>query len=155
MDEQGSLRRSIANHTEGAGPGAYYGALDPFSTYNSIEHYPLLEVPTYDPTPPEDWFIRFFGKYRLRTLKKKKEVYAGIGLPAVWKTINHLRTLVGDAQQQPNFANTSLREAFAVLGYPNNPLLGNKVSIRALANFLNPLNFYPPQQNSLRQLLLS
>jgi hypothetical protein len=144
----------LHQHAEGAKPGAEYGAVDPFSTYNSVAHYPLLEVPGNYPEPSDDWFNRFFARYRLRTLKKKKDVYAGIGLPAVWETINHLRALVGDPPlPEANFANSSLREAFAVLRYPNNPLLGEKISVRSLANFLNALNFYPPQQNSLRQLL--
>ena len=144
----------LHQHAEGARPGAEYGAVDPFSTYNSAAPYPLLEVPGNYPKPSDDWFNRFFARYRLRTLKKEKEVYAGIGLPAVWETINHLRALVGDPPlPKANFANSSLREAFAILGYPNNPLLGNNISIRSLENFLNALNFYPPQQNSLRQLL--
>lgn len=38
---------------------------------------------------------RFLLRHAVRTLLKQKEVYAGVGLPAVWQSVNHLRRLAG------------------------------------------------------------
>jgi hypothetical protein len=119
-----------------------YGAVSLFSGYSSAGAYPPLDIPPdlkNNPypgviqRPADDWFLGFFSKYLLRTLKRSKDVYRGIGLPAVRKTINRLRSLVGEAPLPgPSFGDWSLREAFTVLGYPENHLIAPPLSLAPL-----------------------
>jgi hypothetical protein len=142
----------LAPETDYAQP---YGAVNLYSGYSSVGSYLGLGLPpdylgNFPPPhdgpnvwPPPDWYLGFYSKYLLRTLKRNKDVYRQIGLPEVRQTINRLKTRVGDAPLvEPSFADWSLREVFNVLGYPNNHLLTGTppllapLSVSNLANFL-------------------
>ncbi len=143
-----------------------YGAINLFSGYSSVGSYSDPGLPDGAPNhfppdhigpdawPPSDWYLGFYGKYLLYTLKRNKDVYRETALSQVRQIINHLRVLAGDpVLTGPVFADWSLREVFDVLGYPNNHLLTGK-SVRSLAQFLQSS---PPASEalpiSLRQML--
>ena len=144
-----------------------YGAVNLYSGYHSVLGYPLLDVPpdvfpgatSSEPGPPEtgsDFFVRPVSKYLLRSLARSKEVYIGIGLPAVRQAINRLRSLVGDAPLPgSNFGDWSLREIFDVLGYPRNPFLTPPLSVGKLADYLASSTpfFSASRPISLRQMI--
>ena len=126
-----------------------YGAVNLYSGYSSVGSYPGPGLPPghYSPFfppvhvgpnawPPPDWYLGFYGKYLLRTLARNKDVYRGIGLSKVRKTINRLRSLVGDPLLVgSSFGDWSLREVFSVLGYPANHLIAARTA-RNLVGFL-------------------
>jgi hypothetical protein len=147
--------------------GQPYGAVNVYSGYHSIRGYPALGIPldvfpnsespqTSPPTEGSDFFIRPVSKYLLRCLARCKDVYRDIGLPAVRQTIEHLRSLIGEAPlPQPSFADFSLREVLAVLGFPENHLIPQPVSIGGLNRYLATSTpfFFLQKQASLRKLI--
>jgi hypothetical protein len=78
-------------------------------------------------------------------------------MPALKRIINMINSLVGDRPfQAPDYEHFSLKEVFTWLGYPKNPLLGNVISVRNLAKFLqNAPPRLPSLPTSLRQMLTS
>ena len=98
-----------------------YGAVDIFSGCSSVGSYPLLNPPSLYP-PPAGWYLGVFSILSLRILKRKKDVYVQVGMPAVRGIINQLKSLVGDSPLPgSHFEDWSLGEAFRALGYPQNP----------------------------------
>lgn len=86
----------------------------------------------------------------LQTLRKRKQVYAVVGLPALWRIINHLRVLAGD---EPlglcDLSAWSLREFDDVIRQATGaPPATQAVSLREVSSKLpgfgisgNPINF--------------
>lgn len=125
----------------------------------SVGSYPAYEWPfqhsSWGQYPSYEWRTGFYGKYLLRCLRLKKEVYIGIGLPKVWDTVNTLRKLCGQEpvlrgtshQYASHFGNWSLKEVFILLGAgTGNPFLLRK-NVGSLAAFL--MNT-PPDLNVTR-----
>ena len=82
-----------------------YGAVELFSGCSSMGLYKITteEIKAMDGDA-------VFNKFQLRLLKRAKEVYIGVGLLNVWKIINDLKRIVGDAPlPRPNFADWSVR----------------------------------------------
>jgi hypothetical protein len=106
-----------------------YGAVELYSGYSVIESSYAI----YDNDDP-GWN----NKLQLRALRKAKNVYAAIGLPAVWTTINQLLKLTGQAQiPRPSFADWSFRnEVIPTTGIVPDPSTG-MYSLLAVAQFIN------------------
>ena len=143
-----------------------YGAVEKYSGYSSlgnnyrIDAFPSIG-PLFDPA--------LLNKLQLRLLKRKKDVYSGVGMPSVWRLINKLNALVGDAPlPYVNQADWSIRECFRVTQFPLVHVVGpvsgatNEVSLRAFADFViqtqpldTPYSTSAPRNVpiSLRQLL--
>jgi hypothetical protein len=159
-----------------------FGAVNIYSGYGSVASYPdpLPDLPPgpvggFPPShggpsafPPPDWCLGFYGKYLLRTVKRIKDVYRGVGLPDVVNTVNRLRALVGDPPMpEPGFASWSLREVYSLLGGYQNHLIADPTFLSPhltawnIVSFLNRAPPIPPSPPpsiiptpvSLRQLL--
>jgi hypothetical protein len=92
-----------------------YGVVHTYSGFSRISHYPPIVKPAVEPSV---FLTQFNATLNLAIRRNWKEAYAGIGLPAVWATINTLRRLTGDAASvgfDPNVA-WSLREISQILG---------------------------------------
>ena len=93
--------------------GRPYGAVEPYGPCTSIGCW--REVPNYAFTM--DDFVRghipFVRMHAVRTLRRWKSVYNAIGLPAVWRIVNHLRQLAGEAPVGSDLSAYSLRELCA------------------------------------------
>jgi hypothetical protein len=88
------------------GANIEYGAVEKFSGFSSMGSYQIIteQVEAMDGDAA-------FNKFQLRLLKRTKDVYIGVGLLDVWKTINNLKRIVGDAPlPMPNFADWSVRK---------------------------------------------
>jgi hypothetical protein len=102
----------------------WYGAVDRHTGFSSLGSYPGI-LPPGSARPDEQFFAQFEAKLRLATLKRWKDVYSGLGLPALWQTIG----LLCDATQTPRPQGVdrsfwSLRELAQTLGpvhLPHNP----------------------------------
>lgn len=131
-----------------------YGAVDVYTGYSSIGSYPPVEGVM---EMEEGEYTRFFAKYLLRCLARGKEVYRGIGLPAVWRTINKLKAMVGDPLLGPSFGDWSLKEVYNLLGQVvEGPQLIPSLSVKDLAVFLQnttPTFSFGSGPISLRQML--
>jgi len=129
-----------------------YGAVEVYTGYSSIGSYPPIED-----VLDEGAYTRFFAKYLLRCLARGKEVYRGIGLPAVWQTINKLKAMVGDPLLGPSFGDWSLKEVYNLLGQVvEGPKLIPYLSVNDLAVFLQnttPTFSFGSGPISLRQML--
>jgi hypothetical protein len=126
---------------------ANYNSSDPAAP-PTVDNYPTYKLPArYDgsawPGVPDaqPWYIGFYGKYLLRSLRRKKDVYRGLGLPAIWDLINRVRTIYGmppvrRGDYASNFRDWSVREVFKLLGAgQGNPQL-TQTSLRALSQFV-------------------
>lgn len=103
-----------------------YGAVERFSGASSIGEAIVTDINKAD--------IAVFRKLQIRTLKRTKDLYVTLGLPAVWQMINHLKALAGDqSTPEPEFSTWSVREAFQVAKLE--PVNGC-YSLRTLADFL-------------------
>jgi hypothetical protein len=137
------------------GANIEYGAVEKFSGYSSMANYQLsfgtdFEQDSSDPTP--------YNKFQLRLLKRAKDVYTSVGLLKVWKTINNLKTIVGDSPlPRPNFADWSFNRD--IIKVSNFPVPSNRhVSLLAIAKFIKhtpPLDTdqRPSFTTSFRELL--
>lgn len=106
--------------------GMPYGAVEIFSGYAAIGAYPQIDIPRgwehFPPKETDDFTMRVVSKYLLRCMARAKDVHHGIGLAAVWQTINDLKHLVGEPPISPAcFSDYSIRDAYRMMGYPNNP----------------------------------
>lgn len=160
--------------------GWRYGAVEVFSGYSAIavmklapsdphvsESEPDLPLPgTGGPYP-----VSAVYKARIRYLRKAKEVYLGVGLGAVWNTINSLNRVVGDPPlPRPNFGapfsyqitvpDWSFREIndhILIPEAPSPPMPpGAPLSLRAVAHILSdsaPLDTLPAPPYAFRNLL--
>jgi hypothetical protein len=91
-----------------------YGAVERFSGFSSIGLYKM----TIDEINAMDGDAAF-NKFRLRLLKRAKDVYIGVGLRSVWNIINDLKGIVGDAPlPRPNFADWSVRNILSTARIP-------------------------------------
>jgi hypothetical protein len=109
-----------------------YGAVETYSGYSSIANYALIFSSAFSSDSTDS---APFNKFQIRFLKRAKDVYVGVGLLAVWNTINKLKALVGDPLvPRPNFADWSFRNDIA-------PLVANGLdaptSLRSVANLIN------------------
>lgn len=103
-----------------------YGAVEKFSGASSIGKAIVTDIYNAD--------IAIFRKLQLRILKRTKDLYESLGLPAVWQMINHLKVLTGDQSTlEPEFSTWSFREAFQVAQLP---AVNGGYSLRTLADFL-------------------
>jgi hypothetical protein len=91
----------------------WYGAVDRYTGLSSAGNYPGV-LPDPSGTPPSKaFFDQFYAKYNLAVIKRWKDVYIGLGLPYVWKTINLLRELSGDPPLPgADASHWSLREVY-------------------------------------------
>jgi hypothetical protein len=110
-----------------------YGTIDKFSGYSSVGLYtltPPFSLQSSDPAP--------YSKFMIRLQKRFKDVYIGIGLPAVRNMVNSLKTLAGDPPLPwPNPGDWSMREVAAMAaGLPGVPVNSARVSLVAVARFL-------------------
>ncbi|WP_437303854.1 hypothetical protein [Sorangium sp. So ce388] len=85
-----------------------------------------------------DAYDRFLVKHAVRTLKRRKEVYRAVGLPAIWQMAGSVKQLAGEPPPEgSHFGLWSLREASDVVhGAARGSLrnqLGSGVSVRSLA----------------------
>jgi hypothetical protein len=109
-----------------------YGFVDKFSGYNSVGIYTIL-------TNSQDFSFasgpNYYGKFQIRLIKRKKDVYVGTGLSAVWSTINNLNAIVGDPPLPgPSIADWSVRRDLAP--FANVTASNGSVSLVAIQNFL-------------------
>lgn len=77
---------------------------------------------------------RFVVPHALRTLGRRKLVYAVVGLPAVWRAVNHLRKLAGEPPTGLcDYSGWSLREADEVVSSVTGVPPTAPVSLRSFA----------------------
>ena len=139
-----SRQKGVLPMTEVTVPGPFkivgvkieYGAVEKFSGSSSVAMYQLPSPPfdfqSSDPNP--------YYKFQVRLLRKWKKVYVRVGLLTVWKMINALKRLVGDALMPgPTPADWSMRQVAAIIaGYAPVPIPVNPatISLVAVARFL-------------------
>jgi hypothetical protein len=112
-----------------------YGAIEVYSGYSSVSwDYCITYVKSVSDgdvnyiAPPGA-----YPKFLLRQLKRKKDVYVGVGLRNVLQAINDLNRLLGKPIVPDALGDWSLRE---VLGLSQLPSIGGSRSLRALASFI-------------------
>jgi hypothetical protein len=106
-----------------------YGAVEKYSGYSSIGDQYQINLTTGGGTDPATYY-----KFRVRLLKRTKDVYLGVGLQTVWQMIDSLNKIVGDPPLPvPSFGDWSLRE---VVSLANLGQTGGAYSLRALAAFI-------------------
>ncbi|MGA7316122.1 MAG: hypothetical protein WBX22_19370 [Silvibacterium sp.] len=86
-DPHPGVTPALNDFNEVIGAKIEYGAVEKFSGFSSMGIYTLLEP--FDPNSN--------AKFLIRLLKRSKDVYVGVGLVGVLKTINTLRNLVDQA----------------------------------------------------------
>jgi hypothetical protein len=129
-----------------------YGAVEKFSGVNSMGDYKIT-FQDIDAMPASD--ATAFNKFQIRLEKRAKDVYVAVGLLDVWKTINHLKALVGDAPlPRPNFADWSFRNLISTAQIPPRQ---DGFHLSDLAQFLRdtiPLDTRPSFLTGFRDLLI-
>jgi negative regulator of replication initiation len=106
-----------------------YGAVEKYSGYSSIGNQYQINLNAGGGTDPASYY-----KFRVRLLKRTKDVYLGVGLQTVWQMIDSLNKIVGDPPLQgPSFGDWSLREVVALA---NLGQTAGGYSLRALAAFI-------------------
>jgi hypothetical protein len=100
----------VAQQTGYAGLNIEYGAVEKFSGYSSAGNYQLSHQEIVSIVGSSAFY-----KFQLRSLKRAKDVYIGVGLLAVWRVIRYLQVLVGDPPlARPNFGDWSFREIISI-----------------------------------------
>jgi hypothetical protein len=89
-----------------------------------------MAMDTILPPPGQSTFAvgpDYFGKFQIRLLRRYKDVYKGVGLPAVWDMINNLNKLVGAAPQAgPRINDWSVKRDLAPFANRSWPLHGSE-----------------------------
>jgi hypothetical protein len=99
-----------------------YGAVEKFSGDSSIGTYTIQLTRGFEgPGLPDVYLFSRdpspYKKFQIRLLKKAKDVYIGVGLLAVWNSINAVGSLLGRAPLgRPNFADWSFRAISKIVG---------------------------------------
>jgi hypothetical protein len=110
-----------------AGVQIEFGAVDRFSGYSAMASWvvdktkadgyilgPYTE-PLPNPLPPS--YYDPYRKFQVRLLKRRKDVYRGIGLPAVREAITKVSRLIADPPPaDPSPADWSLRQVSDIVG---------------------------------------
>jgi hypothetical protein len=107
-----------------------YGAVEKFSGASAIGTY-VIQIGAYD----EPGWLSYYStdpsayhKFQIRLLKKTKDLYVAIGLLDVWKAINSVRSILGEAPlSRPNYADWSFRAISNIVG---------QASLRAIQRFI-------------------
>jgi hypothetical protein len=110
-----------------AGVQIEFGAVDRFSGYSSVASWIVdktkadgsilgpYEGPPPDPVPPS--FYDPYRKFQIRLIKRRLDVYRGVGLPAVREAITKVSRLISDPPPlAPNPGDWSLREVSDYVG---------------------------------------
>jgi hypothetical protein len=75
-----------------------------------------------------------FNKLQIRVLKRMKDVYVSVGMPALWQMIDQLSTLAdGTPFTEPNLQDWSLKEVFKLAQLTP---VGRSHSLRGLSALL-------------------
>jgi hypothetical protein len=106
-----------------------YGAVEVFSGYSSTARFFLRFGLPAGEILPTSTDKRPYNKLRLRAMKRRKDVYAGIGLPKLWETINSVGRLLGLAPiPRPSDAQWSLRAVGQIFGQKSMRAIAEDIS---------------------------
>src|SRR5262249_2060804 len=97
------VARSLAETGSGllVGVDIEYGAVERFSGFDSMAPYSITMDQIFELSPSDSSIP---NKFQIRLWKQVMDVYLGLGLLDVWKSINDLRALVGnDPLPNPTF----------------------------------------------------
>lgn len=138
----GGFSSSTGVRVSGSGVVIEYGAVEPYSGANSVGMYtpltlgspaPAGSMPTnIDPNSTDNGP---YNKFQIRVKKRQKDVYAAVGLPAVWQLINSVNILLGvPPMPRPTYAGWSVLQDLVPLA--NVPAVNGKISLMAIAKFI-------------------
>src|SRR5262249_24836160 len=97
------VARSLAETGSGllVGVDIEYGAVERLSGFASMAHYYITMDQIFELSPSDS---SIHNKFQIRLWKEVIDVYLGLGLLDVWKSMNDLRALVGnDPLPNPTF----------------------------------------------------
>jgi hypothetical protein len=117
-----------------------FGAVDKYSGFSAMDEYQLPFEPLMDTNSPlysQPWLDvdpKKFAKFRVRLLRRQKEVYIQTGMRDVRMIINYLNAIVGDPPLSGlDFGNWSFRELLTIC---NSPSISGIYHLRPLAQLL-------------------
>ena len=143
--------------------GRIYGAVEAYSAIALEKTWPAIECPrtgvqhrpfesdtlgsgTYKVVnpfpPPEQFYQDFYPKHAIATQKAMKHLYLSLGLLSMWRIIGEIRAIAGLDPILPHpMSFWSLRKidnvvSFAKFGRPSTASVGNRISLRAIADTL-------------------
>jgi hypothetical protein len=153
-----------------AGIAIEYGILEKFSGYSEMATYVIDTTrPGFSVLAPRDISHpeadhgpdpSFCRKFRLCLLKRKKDFYRDAGLFDLWKVVNSLRSILGNAPLTSNAGDWSLREIANIVSDLGQNVYG-QTTLRSIRSFIVetplyedvPEDYYSGAYQGLRLLL--